>query len=295
MQQRVNVPDPVRPRREAAHRARAARRRLAWRFHLGRARPPVGGAELGNRGHQRHQRRRHECGGSRRWPAPRRSLAGASWLCSSIGRMSATCRDTRACGHWLRSARGTSTTIPLYLWADMLTRVWSPYQINRSNYHPLRELLQRIDFEGLRDDACAPRVFICATNVRTGLRRVFHNAELSVDVLLASACLPQALSSGPDRGRLLLGWRLHRKPGARPPLPRHERHRSDRRGHQSDGAHDRAADGARHHRPHRRDQLQLDLHAGARGDRLRRAVDEVGGSPGPTADSSTCMASATRR
>ena len=25
---------------------------------------------------------------------------------------------------------------PLYLWADMLTRVWSPYQINCSNYHP---------------------------------------------------------------------------------------------------------------------------------------------------------------
>ena len=80
---------------------------------------------------------------------------------------------------------------PIYLWADMLTRVWSPYQINRSNYNPVRELLQRIDFEGLRDDACAPRVFICATNVRTGLRRVFHNAELSADVLLASACLPQ--------------------------------------------------------------------------------------------------------
>ena len=74
---------------------------------------------------------------------------------------------------------------PIYLWADMLTRVWSPYQINCSNYHPVRELLQRIDFEGLRDDACAPRVFICATNVRTGLRRVFQNAELSVDELLA--------------------------------------------------------------------------------------------------------------
>ena len=80
---------------------------------------------------------------------------------------------------------------PIYLWADMVTRVWSPYQINGSNYHPLRELLQRIDFEGLRDDCVAPRVFICATNVRTGLRRVFHNAELSADVLLASACLPQ--------------------------------------------------------------------------------------------------------
>ena len=37
----------------------------------------------------------------------------------------------------------------------------------------------------------AARVFICATNVRTGLRRVFENEELSADVLLASAALPQ--------------------------------------------------------------------------------------------------------
>lgn len=80
---------------------------------------------------------------------------------------------------------------PAYLWAGMLTQVWSPYQLNPSNHHPLRELLQQIDFEELRYDPSAARVFICATNVRTGLRRVFRNAELSVDVLLASACLPQ--------------------------------------------------------------------------------------------------------
>ncbi len=80
---------------------------------------------------------------------------------------------------------------PVFHWAGMLTRIWSPYQLNPTNYHPLRDLLQRIDFDGLRDDPSACRVFICATNVRTGLRRVFHNAELSAEVLLASACLPQ--------------------------------------------------------------------------------------------------------
>jgi NTE family protein len=79
---------------------------------------------------------------------------------------------------------------PLFRWHDLLTRVWSPYEINPFNFNPLRPLLERIDFDGLRHDA-ATRVFICATNVRTGLRRVFRNAELSVDVLLASACLPQ--------------------------------------------------------------------------------------------------------
>jgi NTE family protein len=84
---------------------------------------------------------------------------------------------------------------PAFLWADMLTRIWSPYQINPSNYNPLRKLLERIDFEGLRDDPSAVRVFVCATNVRTGLRRVFNNAELSLEVLLASACLPQLYQS----------------------------------------------------------------------------------------------------
>jgi NTE family protein len=80
---------------------------------------------------------------------------------------------------------------PAFLWADMLTRIWSPYQTNPLNCNPLRQLLERIDFEGLRHDATAARVFICATNVRTGLRRVFRNSELSLEVLLASACLPQ--------------------------------------------------------------------------------------------------------
>jgi NTE family protein len=78
----------------------------------------------------------------------------------------------------------------LFLWVDMLTRVWSPYQTNPYNYNPLRALLERIDFDGLRRDADAARVFICATNVRNGLRCVFDNSELSLDVLLASACLP---------------------------------------------------------------------------------------------------------
>jgi len=80
---------------------------------------------------------------------------------------------------------------PVFLWHDMLTRILSPYQANPLNYNPLRRLLERFDFPALRRDPGAARVFICATNVRTGLRRVFENAELSADVLLASSALPQ--------------------------------------------------------------------------------------------------------
>jgi NTE family protein len=80
---------------------------------------------------------------------------------------------------------------PLFLWHEVLTRMWSPYETNPLNYNPLRRLVARIDFEGLRHDPTAVRVFICATNVRTGLRHVFDNEQLSADVLLASAALPQ--------------------------------------------------------------------------------------------------------
>jgi NTE family protein len=80
---------------------------------------------------------------------------------------------------------------PVFLLHETLTRIWSPYETNPFNYNPLRGLLARIDFDGLRQDPSAARVFICATNVRTGLRRVFENRELSPEVLLASCALPQ--------------------------------------------------------------------------------------------------------
>ena len=66
----------------------------------------------------------------------------------------------------------------------------SPYQMNPMGLNPLRGMLTRlIDFDRLRDPR-ALRVFVSATHVRTGKVRIFDNAELSVEALLASACLP---------------------------------------------------------------------------------------------------------
>ena len=54
----------------------------------------------------------------------------------------------------------------------------------------LRALIARhVDVEALRSPA-APRLFISATNVLTARPRIFNNEELSLDALLASACLP---------------------------------------------------------------------------------------------------------
>ncbi len=73
---------------------------------------------------------------------------------------------------------------------DMLTRMLSPYQFNPMNFNPLRDVLTRsVDFKRLQ--GCRRvKLFIIASNVRTGKVRVFQSGEITPDVLLASACLP---------------------------------------------------------------------------------------------------------
>jgi NTE family protein len=80
---------------------------------------------------------------------------------------------------------------PAFMIFDILSRVLSPYQFNPLNYNPLRDLVAEcVDFEKLRMTCCPVKLFLSATNVRTGKVRVFGNDEISVDSVLASACLP---------------------------------------------------------------------------------------------------------
>jgi NTE family protein len=74
---------------------------------------------------------------------------------------------------------------------DLVTRLFSPYQFNPMNHNPLRGVLEHsVDFEAIRKSNCPVKVFLCATNVRTGKVKVFDNSELTADAVLASACLP---------------------------------------------------------------------------------------------------------
>jgi NTE family protein len=85
--------------------------------------------------------------------------------------------------------RWTLDTSPAYLAMDMLSRIFSPYDLNPTGFNPLRQVLaDSIDFDRL---AASPiKLFITATNVYTGRGRIFRNGEITPDVLLASACLP---------------------------------------------------------------------------------------------------------
>lgn len=68
---------------------------------------------------------------------------------------------------------------------------FSPTELNPLAINPLRSLLKRqVDFEQLRKKSPF-KLFIGATQVNTGKLRLFREQELTVDVLLASACLPK--------------------------------------------------------------------------------------------------------
>ncbi len=72
----------------------------------------------------------------------------------------------------------------------LLSQVTSPYQLNPLDINPLRSLVNElIDFGRLRRTRKL-KLFISATNVHTGSPRLFSNGEITSDVLLASACLP---------------------------------------------------------------------------------------------------------
>jgi NTE family protein len=96
-----------------------------------------------------------------------------------------------------------------YLAGEQLSRVFSPYDLNPLNVHPLRDLLDDLDF-GNVCHADGPHLFICATNVRTGKIKVFEGEEISTDAILASACLPtlfQAVEiADKDTGKVEAYW-----------------------------------------------------------------------------------------
>jgi NTE family protein len=80
---------------------------------------------------------------------------------------------------------------PVFSLIGFVTRVLSPYEFNPGNYNPLREVVERsIDFDVLQHPDCPVKLFLSATNVRTGKVKIFAGKEISVGAVMASACLP---------------------------------------------------------------------------------------------------------
>jgi NTE family protein len=99
---------------------------------------------------------------------------------------------------------------PAVLAADAMTRMFSPYQFNPTNYHPLRGIVEEMLDTEATGSAKGPKLFINATNVRDGKPRIFQGREITADAILASACLPtlyQAVEiDDPKTGRREAYW-----------------------------------------------------------------------------------------
>jgi NTE family protein len=112
-------------------------------------------------------------------PEAARRRLDAFW--DRIGAMSAPA----ALGPVGRAVAQAAGTVMLRL----ATQLASPYQFNPLGLDPLRDLLgEMVDFERLR--AAPVRLLIAATRVRDGRPCLFRNAEITLDAVLASACLP---------------------------------------------------------------------------------------------------------
>lgn len=88
---------------------------------------------------------------------------------------------------------------PLMPWSPFnllsaMTAIASPYDLNPFDLNPLRDAVEAsIDFDAVRESDIT--LHLAATNVESGRARVFTGDEISVDTVLASACLPQTFKA----------------------------------------------------------------------------------------------------
>jgi len=118
--------------------------------------------------------------------AAREALARFWRAVSDAGRSSPIQRT------WLDQMLGRWTLdfSPGFIAMDLVSRLVSPYDLNPLNINPLRDLVAGlVDFE--RVNRCGtPKVFLSATHVSTGRPHVFKAPHITVDAVMASACLP---------------------------------------------------------------------------------------------------------
>ncbi|MBS1647748.1 MAG: patatin-like phospholipase family protein [Bacteroidetes bacterium] len=117
-------------------------------------------------------------------PAKAKELLEKLWrMISNSGGFKPSVFDT----YW---GNGDIYNSPSYAWFNVMTQFMSPYNFNPLNYNPLSDILTSlVDFEDLQHYR-GKKIFICATNVKTNRAKIFSNKELTVQSVLASACLP---------------------------------------------------------------------------------------------------------
>ncbi len=91
---------------------------------------------------------------------------------------------------WHRLGTGATVLPPVMAALEMSAHLISPYQSNPLGLDPLRSLItEEVDFERLRTGSPV-RLLIATTRVKDGGLRLFRENEMTIEVILASACLP---------------------------------------------------------------------------------------------------------
>ncbi len=113
----------------------------------------------------------------------------ATLLASGLAEGGRTEARKRLARFWKRASKA-APRLQSGVAVALATRVLSPYQFNPFNLNPLKSLLsEEIDFDALRANPSL-RLLIGATRVRDGKLHVFREKSVTLDAVLASACLP---------------------------------------------------------------------------------------------------------
>lgn len=115
-------------------------------------------------------------------PSEARRLLRAFWT-----RMAAPAGADMA-QFWVPAGRALRHSFGAWL---LSTGAIAPSTVNPLGHNPLRDAIAEcVDIDAIRSKH-APALFVTVTNVKTGLPRVIANDAMSIDALLASACLPE--------------------------------------------------------------------------------------------------------
>jgi NTE family protein len=128
----------------------------------------------------------------------------AAIVASALAHGSATQARKSLRAFWLRVADPALAELARKIWgpAERSLRqsfgAWllssgavTPYNSNPFGINPLRDAIEaHVDIDAIRSKS-SPALFVTVTNVKTGLPRVIANDAMSIDALLASACVPE--------------------------------------------------------------------------------------------------------
>ncbi|HUA76436.1 MAG TPA: patatin-like phospholipase family protein [Acetobacteraceae bacterium] len=90
---------------------------------------------------------------------------------------------------------------PVWKGLETAMRFFSPAQLNPLGHNPLRPVVADLLKPELLASPAAPELTVGVTDVETGEAVLFRNAEITVEVLLASACLPFVFPAVEVNGR----------------------------------------------------------------------------------------------